>query len=221
MSAAVRILFVGNSTASTDSTLKALARSGWGSHSVKTAREADTVLRTIRFQLTLAAEKLLDGTGYELAPLIVRQTGTLFVSVPLSESCLWLPAVENGARSLGQRVLNPHALAIEADFLLRAYDNASERVESYLSDRVSSSDVRVHLQTLPVRAAIQLTETERFGRQIRERYECGEDVVRLGKSIFGPSAPPGAAASLEKRGPSARESTLAEAAAENKSWRGR
>jgi len=44
--AAVRILVVGTSTASTESTLKGLARSGWESHSVKTVREADTVLRT-------------------------------------------------------------------------------------------------------------------------------------------------------------------------------
>jgi PleD family two-component response regulator len=98
--AAVRILVVGTSTASTESILKGLARSGWESHAVKTVREADTVLRTIRFQLTLATEKLPDGTGYELASLVAQQTGNLFVSVPLSETCLWLPAIENGVRSL-------------------------------------------------------------------------------------------------------------------------
>ena len=94
--AAVRILIVGNSTASTESTSKELARSGWESLAVKTVHEADTVLRTIRFRLTLATEKLPDGTGYELVPLVVQQSGSLFVSVPLSETYLWLPAVKNG-----------------------------------------------------------------------------------------------------------------------------
>ena len=96
--AAVRILVVGTSTASTESTLKGLARSGWESHSVKTVREADTVLRTIRFPLTLATEKLPDGTGYDLAWPVAQQSGNLFIAVPLSETCLWLPAVENSVR---------------------------------------------------------------------------------------------------------------------------
>src|ERR1700678_4630029 len=117
--AAVRILVVGTYTASTESTLKALARSGWESHSVKTVREAGAVLRTIRFDLTLATEKLADGTGYELAALIAQQSGNLFISVPLSETCLWLPAVEKGTRSLGQRALNPLTLAKEAGVTLR------------------------------------------------------------------------------------------------------
>jgi len=94
--AAVRILIVGNSTASTESTSKELARSGWESLAVKTVHEADAVLRTIRFKLTLATEKLPDGTGYELVSLVVQQSGSLFVSVPLSETYLWLPAVKNG-----------------------------------------------------------------------------------------------------------------------------
>ena len=64
--AAVRILFVGSSTASAQSTLNELARSGWESHSVQTLQEADSVLRTIRFHLILATEKLADGTGYGL-----------------------------------------------------------------------------------------------------------------------------------------------------------
>jgi DNA-binding response OmpR family regulator len=198
MSAAVRILFVGNSTASTDSTLKTLARYGWESHAVKTAREAGTVLRTIRFQLTLATEKLPDGTGYELVPLIARQSGTLFVSVPLSETCLWLPAVENGVRSLGQRVLNPGTLAIEASSILRACDAARARLENSYSDGATSPDARIRLETLPARAAIELTETGRFGRQIRERHDYGEHRTAAGTSMFARAITPGAARSLAK-----------------------
>ena len=99
---AVRILFVGSSTASAQSTLNELARSGWESHSVQTLQEADSVLRTIRFHLTLATEKLADGTGYGLVSAVERQGGNLFISVPLSETCLWLPAVETGQQIAGR-----------------------------------------------------------------------------------------------------------------------
>jgi hypothetical protein len=175
--AAVRILVVGNSTASTESTLRGLSRSGWESHAVETVREADTVLRTIRFRLTLAIEKLPDGTGYELAPLIAQQSGSLFVSVPLSESCLWLPTVENGVRSLGQRALNPVMLATEAEFILRARDRTSVWAENNRSDGVVSASEVDGAGLPPARAAAERTERKRFGRQARERYEDREHVA--------------------------------------------
>ena len=50
-------------------------------------REAETVLKTIRFKVILAAENVRDGSGYELAPLVARQSGNLFISIALSEVC--------------------------------------------------------------------------------------------------------------------------------------
>jgi hypothetical protein len=142
--AAARILVVGTSTASTGSTLKGLARSGWESHSVKTIREAGTVLRTIRFQLTLATERLLDGTGYELEPLVAQQSGNLFISVPLSETGLWLPAVENGVRAL-----NPLMLKTEAEDILRTCDTEIAASDSERSRRRSSSGEVVRAEAPP------------------------------------------------------------------------
>jgi hypothetical protein len=136
--AAVRILFVGSSTASTQSTLKELARSGWESHSVQTLQEADSVLRTIRFHLILATEKLADGTGYGLVPVVERQGGNLFISVPLSETSLWLPAVERGSRSLGERALNPVAFATEAESILRAPEPSMDQSQVTRSYRQAS-----------------------------------------------------------------------------------
>jgi hypothetical protein len=186
--AAVRILVVGTSTASTESTLKGLARSGWESHSVKTVREAETVLRTIRFQLTLATEKLPDGTGYELATLVAQQTGNLFISVPLSETCLWLPAVENGVRSLGERALNPLMLKTEAESILRACDTANTALASQGSRRSASSGevVRVALAT---GVAVVAASSERFGRLAHERFEHGEDLVPMRRSAADDQVP--------------------------------
>jgi hypothetical protein len=181
--AAVRILVVGTSTASTESTLKGLARSGWASHAVTTVREADTVLRTIRFQLTLAAEKLPDGTGYDLAWLVAQQTGNLFIAVPLSETCLWLPAVENGVRSLGERALNPLMLKTEAESILRTCDTAIVGSESERSRRRSSSGEVVRAAVLPSGGVAQIATAERIGRQANERFERGEVLASRGPSV--------------------------------------
>ncbi len=117
---AVRVLVVGPTTSSTNEILKTLARAGWGSHAAAGAHEAETVLKTIRFKVVLSSEKLPDGTGYELAPMIARQGGSLFIGVTLSETCLWLPVIEKGERSLGKRAMNPTMLEAEVSELLRA-----------------------------------------------------------------------------------------------------
>jgi len=221
MSAAtVRILVVGNSTASTESTLKALARSGWESHSVKTVREAGAVLRTIRFDLTLATEKLADGTGYELAALIAQQSGNLFISVPLSETCLWLPAVEKGTRSLGQRALNPLTLAKEAGVTLRTCDTAAARPQSARNGSAISPRAVVFAEAPLVRAIAQVTETARFGRQVRERFEYGE-VAELRRPIAARGQmlrAPGVA--VEHSLPLERDRLKHAVVAQGKRWRG-
>jgi hypothetical protein len=116
----VRILVVGPNTSSTLRTISQLSRAGWGSHCVASLREAETVLKTIQFKVVLSAEYLPDGTGYDMAALIERQCGSLFIGVSLSETCLWLPVVEQGIRSLGKRALNPESLDVELQDLLLA-----------------------------------------------------------------------------------------------------
>jgi CheY-like chemotaxis protein len=209
MSAApVRILVVGNPTTSTASTLKGLARSGWESHAVEGVREARTVLRTIRFQLILATEKLPDGTGYELAPLIAQQGGSLFISVSLSEACLWLPAVERGLRLPGRRALNPLTLAVEAELILRAGDTAGVRPASNGSDTAISSAARDCARTRPTRAAAPLISAERSARQAREGYDCGENEA-LRRFIPPPGQLlPGASEAAEPSMPLVREDAL-------------
>lgn len=115
----VQILTVGPATLDTLATLKRLVCSGWSSHSVATIREAESILKTIRFNVVLAAEKLADGMGYELAPILTRQRGTLYIGVALSETCLWLPVVERGVRSLGDRAMNSGVLETEVAEILR------------------------------------------------------------------------------------------------------
>jgi hypothetical protein len=218
--AAVRILVVGNSTASTESTLKDLARSGWDSHSVQTVREAGAVLRTIRFHLTLAAEKLRDGTGYELATLVAQQSGNLFISVSLSETCLWLPAVEKGTRSLGRRALNPLTLATEAEMILRGCDTATVRTESERSGSGIGFGQVVRAEAMALRAVKQLNPTERFERQAPERYEHREGAAPKRSVGARRQLLRAAGLAVEHPLPLEREDLERELLAQGKRWRG-
>jgi hypothetical protein len=130
----VQILTVGPTTLNTLATLGRLVRSGWSSHSVATVGEAETVLKTVRFNVVLAAEKLVDGLGYDLVPIIGRQGGTLYIGVALSETCLWLPVVERGVRSLGERAMNVAILESEvAEVLRRVRDPINVAAASAIS----------------------------------------------------------------------------------------
>jgi hypothetical protein len=133
----VQILTVGPTTLNTLATLRRLVRSGWSSHSVATIGEAETVLKTIRFNVVLAAEKLADGVGYDLAPIIGRQGGTLYIGVSLSETCLWLPVVERGVRSLGERAMNSAVLESEvAEVLRRVQDGITIAAAGAMSEQL-------------------------------------------------------------------------------------
>jgi hypothetical protein len=112
------MLVIGPMSPATRATLEHLQRMGWGSHAAETLREAAIILKTIRFRVVLSAEFLSGGSGYELGPLVAGQNGSLFIAVALSESCLWLPVVENGVKSLGKRAINQWTLENEVQALL-------------------------------------------------------------------------------------------------------
>jgi DNA-binding response OmpR family regulator len=83
---AVRILIIGPLAEATGEMSQRLERHGWATHAVATLREAQIVLRTIRFPLVLASEKLDDGTGYELTKWATEQELTLMVGLQLTDT---------------------------------------------------------------------------------------------------------------------------------------
>lgn len=113
----VQILMVGNPTASTGRLIFRLTTRGLGAQHVDTVAEAKSLLETFRYAVVLATEKLPDGRGYDLASLVARSSGCLFVSVPLSET-LWLPVVDRGSIVLGQRALNASVFENEVEIAL-------------------------------------------------------------------------------------------------------
>ena len=115
---AARILVVGNTASSTAVTLQKLERVGCDFHSVDTIAEAETAMRTTSFDIVLAAESMTDGRGYDLTNCVVNHSATLLISIALSETCLWLPVVQHGVRTLGERALNSFTLQSEITALL-------------------------------------------------------------------------------------------------------
>jgi|SRR5690348_14149831 len=118
----MRILVVGAVSRDTQSILSRLESCGWGSRTVESLREGEALVSAFKFDMVLAAESLPDGRAYAMTQMIARRSGTLIVAIALSESCLWLPVVEQGKRVLGMRALNAEHLEREAEKILRARD---------------------------------------------------------------------------------------------------
>jgi hypothetical protein len=135
---AMRILVIGKVLPSTRDILRRLGDQGWGARCVPSVHEAKEAMAIFDFDVTLAAESLPDGRGYDVAELIAEHARSLFVSVVLSESCLWLPVVFRGAHVLGQRALKPQMLEPELETLLsvNARESARDSVRHVVSNVV-------------------------------------------------------------------------------------
>lgn len=123
----MRILVVGKLCGSTAATLSRLALDGWVADIAESVAKAKSVLKMFRLDAVLSDENLPDGRGYDLADAVAQQSSTLLVSVALSESCLWLPVIEHGERSLGQRAVAPEMLGFELETILSGAHHAANR----------------------------------------------------------------------------------------------
>lgn len=115
----VRVLVAGPIHSATRAVLNRLVKHGWGFHAVDSLREANTVLGTFQYDLVLASEFLPDGRGYDLMGNLQRRGASLLVGIELSESCLWLPVLDHGKKTLGSRALNARLLESEMEAILR------------------------------------------------------------------------------------------------------
>jgi hypothetical protein len=139
---AVRILVVGHTSPSTLATLQLLEQEGWGSHRVDTVVEAKSALKIIRFDVVLAEENIGADSGYDLSNSVLESQGTLLVSIALSEATLWLPVVQRGKRTLGDRALNASTLQLEVREALTATagtqpSSMARKAPTCISDRAA------------------------------------------------------------------------------------
>ena len=122
----MRILAIGDVVPSTRDILRRFSERGWGARYVPSVRDAKDLLHTYDFDVSLSAEALPDGRGYDVGELIAQHARSLFVGVALSETCLWLPVICRGAHVLGKRALNPEMLEAELLGLLSASARENE-----------------------------------------------------------------------------------------------
>jgi len=144
----IQVLVVGTTAAGTEAMLLRLEARGWGARRVNTVAEAKELMATFRFAVVLAAENLRDGNGYDLAELVGRQAGDLFVGITLTDM-LWLPAVERGVFVLGHRALNANVFENELELALgqvggesRAAETRKAAAEAGTSHRLGSAKRR-------------------------------------------------------------------------------
>jgi len=188
----MRILFAGRPSMTVSGMLGRLATRGWGARVVESLRDAKASLATFPCDIVLASESLPDGRGYELAELVTRQSGTLFVCVALSESCLWLPVVEQGASVLGSRAFSAHLLETEMDILLsatakdfaaqttspipsrRARPDAAGPIRSYRKLSAATSTPAPLPRPLAPERGVQRSLASRRNPLIRETYRLAD-----------------------------------------------
>jgi CheY-like chemotaxis protein len=158
---AVRILVVGHTSPSTLATLQLLEQEGWGSHRVDTVAEAKGALKIIRFDVVLAEENIGADSGYDLLNSVLELHGTLLVSIALSEATLWLPVVQGGKRTLGDRALNASTLQLEVREALTATagtqrSSMARKAPTCISDRATRlSILAIDRRTGPERIRLQ------------------------------------------------------------------
>ena len=86
---------------------------GWGfrCYLATNLRAAREVFELIRVHIVLTNSRLPDGTGVGLAASLAGLPMTVFVCVPIEDSCLWLPAIDCGRVCLGLPALRPAEFA--------------------------------------------------------------------------------------------------------------
>jgi hypothetical protein len=77
-------------------------------HFASNIRAASDLLGSLRVDLLLSQTKLSDGTGLGLlAALAHLPVLTVFLCLPVENSCHWLPAIDGGKKCLGLPALRP------------------------------------------------------------------------------------------------------------------
>jgi DNA-binding response OmpR family regulator len=145
----MRILFVGKPSPHTDAVLGRLRRKNFASDVVDTLREARELLRCHQFDVVLACEYLPDGRGYELTDPVARRSCTLLIAISLSETWLWLPVVESGARVIGERAVHSDLLEPELERLFS--ERARENPRAVHRETSLGHERRVSKQVMPPR----------------------------------------------------------------------
>jgi HSP20 family molecular chaperone IbpA/CheY-like chemotaxis protein len=87
---------------------------------VPTLQEAYDSIRSRPFDLVLCSNRLPDGAGFSLIELLTGHPVSLFISHPVEDACIWLPALIHGVQCWGSSALKPKAAVRLIDEVIAA-----------------------------------------------------------------------------------------------------
>ena len=105
------VLLVGQGFQSEHALMDRLRRWGFRCHFAGNVRAARQLLSSMRIDLVLSKTHLSDGTGFGLVGVLSGLPVTVFLCLPVENSCFWLPAIDAGKECLGLPALRPSEFA--------------------------------------------------------------------------------------------------------------
>jgi response regulator RpfG family c-di-GMP phosphodiesterase len=109
------VLLVGQNFHNAHTLTDRLRRRGFRCHFVSNLREASDLLSSRPVDLVLSNTHLPDGTGFGLVGVLAGLPVTVFLCLPVENSCFWLPAIDVGRECLGSPALRPSEFASALD----------------------------------------------------------------------------------------------------------
>jgi hypothetical protein len=84
-------------------------------------RAASDLLSSHPVDLVLSNTHLSDGTGFGLLAALAGLPVTVFLCLPVEDSCFWLPAIDGGKDCLGLPALRPSEFASALEEMARRF----------------------------------------------------------------------------------------------------
>ncbi len=101
------VLLVGQDFHKAGALADQLHHRGFRCHFASSSQAARQLLASQRVDLVLCEMHFSDGTGFGLAEAFAGLSITMFVCVPVEDSCYWLPAIDQGSDCRGSAALRP------------------------------------------------------------------------------------------------------------------
>ncbi len=92
---------------------------GFRCHFAATVRTAQELVYKSPVNLILSNTRLPDGTGFALVAGLSGFPVTAFLCLPVGNSCVWLPAIDDGRNCLGSPALFPLEFATTLEEMAR------------------------------------------------------------------------------------------------------
>ena len=113
------VLLVGQNWHSARALSERLYRWGFRCYLASDMRAAMDLLSARPVDLVLSNTHLPDGTGFGLLEALAGLPVTVFLCLPVEDSCFWLPAIDGGKDCLGLPALRPAEFASALEEMVR------------------------------------------------------------------------------------------------------